>query len=483
MTVFVKSLLTDYSQAIGDFQRSSFGVYSGPSFPISLLSEAIGAADGLSTEDLVENVKAAVGSKRPSGGANALGNFLRSSLFNLAEGTVAERLRKIFEDYEEERAVAANVQQSAEGCGRAVDDVVYVSNSALTEMLTAVIPLINLLSMLLKRHPLARMIAPIISAIGAQLIDDTNRNVLSTCRERDDAIDTCFEEFERQCDQACQQPLPESAPKVAQCDVAPVQPAPPSPPSKGQEPPAPNASAPTNTSSTPCPPPAPPTKPAAMPAPAAEPPVVQPSPDCGTDNPGIKPLPPRPAVPVIPASIGQPSVSSSDCVGVLGAVGAGITRLAVDATVTAIGEIQVNIPPCPEPAAPPPEPAACVPPAPEPTPVMDNPCPEPEPENPCPEPEPEPEEPCPEPKNDAPPEPPVENRKTMEELAQVPEPEPPPKKMMPAAAEAPAPDLSASGEGEAAEIPASSGPSEVPEPPVEESSNDKPARARKAGQW
>lgn len=51
--------------AISQFQFACLGSYSGPSMPMNLLGELVGAVDGIAPENLVKNTVAAVGGNRP----------------------------------------------------------------------------------------------------------------------------------------------------------------------------------------------------------------------------------------------------------------------------------------------------------------------------------------------------------------------------------------------------------------------------------
>ena len=56
MSTLTKSLLGDYSNAISQFQFACLGSYSGPSMPMNLLGELVGAVDGIAPENLVKNL-------------------------------------------------------------------------------------------------------------------------------------------------------------------------------------------------------------------------------------------------------------------------------------------------------------------------------------------------------------------------------------------------------------------------------------------
>lgn len=212
MSTIVKSLLGDYSQAVSQFQAASMGSYAGPSTPIGLLGDMVGSVDGINPEDLVASTASAMGARRPWGGGSGLKEFLLGTVLTLAGGAIMDRLRGVQDDFEEERREADDLVESAQQCSDAIEDVVDVSDSALTELISAVIPLINILTMLLQRHPLGKLIAPGISSIGSDLIEQTNDTITQTCRDRDTAIENCYCEFERRCSEVCERELPETPP-------------------------------------------------------------------------------------------------------------------------------------------------------------------------------------------------------------------------------------------------------------------------------
>lgn len=287
MSTMVKSLLGDYSHAVSQFQAASLGGYSGPSTPIGLLGDMVGSVDGINPGDLVTNTASAMGTRRPRRGGNGLREFLLGTVLSLAGGAIMDHLRGVQDDFEKERQEADDLVESAQQCSDAIENVVDVSDSAVAELISAVIPLINILTMLLQRHPLGKAIIPMISRIGGELIEQTNDTITQTCRDRDTAIENCYDEFERRCTEVCERELPKTPPepecgreeKPKECPqpepepCAPAQPAPapapstpaqptqPSPPVAPQQPVEPAPSAPVTPSEKPEP-----TRPAAVPA-------------------------------------------------------------------------------------------------------------------------------------------------------------------------------------------------------------------------
>ncbi|MGX1738282.1 zinc metalloprotease [Corynebacterium flavescens] len=512
MSVITSSLVGDYARAVSQFQVASAGSYAGPSMPMDVLHSLISSTDGINPQDLVSSTGAAVGKqgRGSRSGLGGLGGFLLDTALSFAGGVLQEHIRGVQEDHEQQTRDTRQLQESAQECSTAIGDVVDVSDSALTELFSAAIPLLNLLSMVLSKHPLGKIIVPMISAIGGDLIEKTNQTIASTCRDRDAAIEACYEEFESRCENLSQKPLPQTPPEpdcAAQAEPAPqpkpsspecpaplsqeacppsTQPAqaPPASTSPASTPPAPASSAPAPTPAPAdpgqCPPQTAPAaahpSPASPPAPPA-PGIDKQAPPCETQPAETPPCEPQacPPLPVVPSSC-EPAVSQThvevekSCCGCLGAAGAGIALVGLGILVAVAAEClaaEIPVPePCPEPE-PVPEPEPC----PE---QVQEPEPQPDPE-PCPEPEPRPE-PAPEPKAVPPaaegviaPPP---------ELAEVPEPDPPPKKLMnmPAAVEVSEPKPESEGAVAEPLSPAS-------EQALTPEKAEYKGRARKAGQW
>lgn len=288
MSTMVKSLLGDYSQAVSQFQAASLGGYSGPSTPIGLLGDMVGSVDGIKPDDLVSSTASAMGARRPRRGGNGLRDFLLGTVLSLAGGALMDHLRGVQDDFEKERDEADDLVESAQQCSEAIEGVVDVSDSAVAELISAVIPLLNILTLLLQRHPLGKAIVPMISSIGGDLIDQTNDTITQTCRDRDTAIENCYGEFERRCTEVCERELPETPPEPeCGCEEKPKQCAQPEPKSVPCEPTKPAQFAE----------PAAPAQPSPAPAPSApvspQPPVEQ-----GVEKPVAsqdEPAPTRPA--------------------------------------------------------------------------------------------------------------------------------------------------------------------------------------------
>ena len=291
MSTLTKSLLGDYSNAISQFQFACLGNYPGPSMPMNLLGELVGAVDGIAPENLVKNTVAAVGGNRPQGGGAGLAGYLQQDDSEVAQGAMREHLCGVQEDFDIDRQDAAHLTSSAEQCSGAIADVVDVSDTALTELISAVIPLLNILSMVATKHPLARFIIPILSTIGGRVIEETNHNIASTCRDRDDAIESCYNEFESRCECVCERPMPEECPTPAK----PTDDACPAPVEQCPETPTPTKPMPKEE----CPPPpSQPTEPAQVECPPE--PKPMPEPDSKRESSQTTSAPPQPTPPSPP---------------------------------------------------------------------------------------------------------------------------------------------------------------------------------------
>ncbi|HFG8933422.1 TPA: zinc metalloprotease [Corynebacterium striatum] len=467
----------------------------------------IGSVDGIKPQELVQGTIAAMGGKRPGRGGGGLKGFLAGVVLSIAGDALLEHLGGVQEDFEKERDEADELTDKAQQCSNAIEEIVDVSDTALTELISAVVPLLNILTMIAAKHPLGRFIVPIISTIGADLIERTNDTIVNTCRDRDSAIEQCYDKFEESCTKVCERQLPETAPDPARkcpqpaaetpCQssspggVTPTAPAQkpeplaaggadpvvekqaceakpsnapkeeshpePNPKPKPEPSPEPKPEPSPEPRPEPCPKPEPKTQPAQVPCPEEPEPRLESKPD---PEPCPQPEEQKPVeneetptddcerdcndeAPVAEC------VPEQACCGCLGALGVGVAIIGVGLLIAAAAECLENMP---EPEVPAPEP----PPTPEP------PAPAPEP--------------CPEPTNDGviPPPP---------ELAEVKEPPPPPEKVAHMQA-ATAPEPVAVPQESAAPAPAPApSPAPAPEPAPTPQPEEKTVHARKAGQW
>lgn len=348
MTAPVTSLLGEYQQAIAQFQVATRGAYPGPSMPVGVLHSMAGSVDGLRTAELVDAalVVAGRGKGRGTGvgrGAGGIGaggtgtggakggpgglagglidamkEFAVSVSIKLGAESLVGFIREVQEDNEQEQQHRDSLARDAGSCADAVDDIVHVSGTAVTEIIGATVPFLNVLSNLaLRQHPLAAAMMPAIASVGGNVIEQTNRNISSTLRERDSRIDACFEEFARRCEQRCEQPLPRKAPEVGRCEEETTTPTCAPPPCE-DKPAAPKPALKEAVECEETPPkkaPAAPAAPAAAPAPATAPaataaqcapPAAPPAPAPQT-APTPTPVAPAAATPVPPAPPAPPA--------------------------------------------------------------------------------------------------------------------------------------------------------------------------------
>lgn len=526
-----KSLLGDYSQAVSQFQAASQGSYAGPSTPLDLLGSMIGSVDGIKPQELVRGTSAAMGGRRPARGGGGLKGFLVGTVLSIAGNALMDHLGGVQKDFEQERDEADELTGKAQQCSNAIEDIVGVSDTSLTELFSAVVPLLNILTMIASKHPLGRFIVPIISSIGANVIEQTNDMVMTTCRDRDSAIEQCYDKFEECCSKVCERELPKTPPEPARGCEPPLAdaPCPSAPPTVTGQPPADTTQpaqtppaeacettapptkaapicttpagvppAPPNPAPTPVPPTAPPTVPSVAPPVATPPPQspVCPPPAAPVEQPCTQPaqalVEPEPIQPAqAPCPEEQPrqvtvqldievqqdteaKQETAECEQEIVECEQETTQVAQQcppeqSCCGCLGALGVGIAIIGVGllAA---AAAECL----ENMPIPEEPCPEPPPAPEPPAPEPPAPEPCPPPA----PEPPV--IPPPPELAEVEEPTPPPEKVAHMqAAEAPAP-LPPSEPGPAPE-PAPAPPLAPPAP--EPAPEDKTVHARKAGQW
>lgn len=466
------SKLAEFQTTVAEFQAASAGQYAGPSTPFELIWDRIQATDGLEPYKLVENVEAAVGptredrdsrgsGKKGKGIAGLIGiaggllkDLVLGTITSFGGGMIAERIRKLLNDDEEDDDQCSALIEDSKKCADTIDDICNTSDSAMSSILESSTGYLSLLTGVLRRTPQGMLVTGVLMAAN-YLIENTNDQVVGTCQDRDDFLDKCYKELLKKCDCICDRPLPEEPPETGNCPA----PEPPAgeygcePPPKEVEPcpepkpepepepqPEPEKKNPNESKSVE-------TKPVETP-PAQNQPTENPKPqqpqqpsnptptqpvetpnvpkdtdkdrgtdkgkaDCEKHQPEPKPEPkpvdscePEPAeycvdepeTPTVPAEPTEEEKceveESTCCSGLLGLVGAGVAILGIGALMFFVAEHLEIFGETPEPA----------------------PEPEPEPE-PTPEPTPEPEEP----KGGVKPPP--------EDLSKVPEPTPPPKKV------------------------------------------------------
>lgn len=446
MSTVLTGTAGDYERVVHQLRASSRGSYRGPAVGGGELSSALGGIEGLDPVALVDNTRAAVGSSDSSGMRGAILPVLPRLLGQAALGEMLGRVVDSARDWFDNRSASEQVEESSEQACGALTDIRDVSEGGITEILHVLQSTVNqLCTFLAQVDPVEhRREFEECVGTGATLIDDAGQAILECCRERDEAVAGCLDEFLARGAAVCEAPCRiTGTPQVVEAECPPPAPV---PSAVVECPPNPPAGTPPGP---------PPTVPQSAGPEPDQPGPAQPKP--------IGPLPgeegPPPAVPeicevdeaqecvVVEPEVGTPPVGGGVQHGVLGAVGIGVAVLGLGLLVSCLSEVCIGEEPVPEP--------------------------EPEPE-PVPEPTPEPE-----------PTPPPESP---EDLSQVPEPTPPPKKNLAAhqpvswvdtdPALSPAPTQSAGWQAPAPE--AEPAPASAPEPTT---SAPSAMGARKAGQW
>ncbi len=498
------ALTGGYDQVISRFRHASRGFYGGPAVNGDTLDAALRSVEGLDPPALLEQTRAAVGASNPESLRIAALPVLGRLLAEVAVGAIIHTLIDTATDWFNNRSASQELEDSAEGACDALAEITDVSETGIAEIFAALEEIIDQLCVFLTRVDPAEFPHEFTECVrtGSELIDDAGRAVLASCRERDEAVSGCLDEFlargEKICDNPCrvtetpdcvgtpeqQKPVPDPAPEDAPQPHGPA-PQPQPVPEKGDCPPEDVPTTPQTVTPEPAPlpepkpgpasstPPLPPVEPEPAPEPQPQPQPVPEKGDCPPEDVPTTPqtVTPEPEAveePVEPSDPGPapapeevplpeenreaecppgPPVEDS-CCGPLGALGVGVALLCLEVLVAALEEG-----------------------------LMDCPIPEPMPEL-----EPEPES------GDAPPPP--------EDLAEVPEPPPPPKQNIPAAVPPPAAE-SVPPAPESVRPPVETAPAAAPPtPPVGEQAVSEPPApepepepqsglggARKAGQW
>lgn len=430
MSIQVNRLLNDFQHCLAELAVVSGGSYVPPVGVIETMREAAGKVDGLDSAQLVAQSSAAAGARRDKGdGFRAVLDVLSAgSGMQLAGGALEELLRRFQSDHEEDQAAGREFADGAQNCGNAVDDIRDSSEIGLTEILGSTIPVVQIVTRLLRLHPVMRM-GGIIATLANMIIEPAVSSFMRVVGDRDDAISGCYEEFLRRCEQMCDKELVDP-PAGGSCQPEQHSSQPGKEVHSGKdmhtekqqvqtEQQTTKQSAQTQTTQTqsaqtkqfetkpldkplePVPPAKPVPEAPTNPAGQAEP--CEPQQPC-TPQPGQQPVPaPEPTqlgeAPTIRAASSIQSSCEIDicCIGQMAAAGLGMAaigaQLVIDTATQCLEQMDCEVP---------------QPPAPEPQPVVESDCPpEPAPQpvaEPTPEPEPEPE-PCPDPQEKPDPEP------------------------------------------------------------------------------
>ncbi len=219
MSTVVSSRLHEYAQAVAHFQAAAKGAYAGPSLPFPLLQQMVANADGIDTAELVRGATVAAGKQRSKHAPRGFKDFLFSVAVEIGAGAFLDHLRRLQDRCDEDADAREKLVKDTECCARSIDDIVHVSDSAILEIIAAIIPMLSLLTQFLYRmHPVAMALVPAIALAGDRLIEAANRAISSTCRDRDDSLEQCYTALEACCEQACSTEVPKDVAKPAKPD-------------------------------------------------------------------------------------------------------------------------------------------------------------------------------------------------------------------------------------------------------------------------
>ena len=210
MSVAINRLLNDFQQCLAELSVVSGGSYQPPVGVVDTMREAAGRVDGLDSSQLVAQSSAASGARRDKGDgfSYVLDILTDGSGMQLAGGGLEERLRDFQSDHEEDEVASKKFADDAQSCGTAVDDIRDSSEIGLSEILGSVIPIIQLVTRLLRLHPIMR-ITGMVGTLASMVIEPAVSAFMRMIGDRDDAICGCYEEFLRRCEQLCEKELVE----------------------------------------------------------------------------------------------------------------------------------------------------------------------------------------------------------------------------------------------------------------------------------
>lgn len=210
MSVAINRLLNDFQQCLAELSVVSGGSYQPPVGVVDTMREAAGRVDGLDSSQLVAQSSAASGARRDKGDgfSYVLDILTAGSGMQLAGGGLEERLRDFQSDHEEDEVASKKFADDAQSCGTAVDDIRDSSEIGLSEILGSVIPIIQLVTRLLRLHPIMR-ITGMVGTLASMVIEPAVSAFMRMIGDRDDAICGCYEEFLRRCEQLCEKELVE----------------------------------------------------------------------------------------------------------------------------------------------------------------------------------------------------------------------------------------------------------------------------------
>lgn len=219
MSIAINRLLNDFQQCLAELAVVSGGSYLPPAGVIETMREAAGRVDGLDSAQLIAQSSAASGARRDKGdGFGFVLDILSSGPgMQLAGGGMEAVLRRFQRDHEEDQVAGQEFADGAQACGRAVDDIRDSSEIGLSEILGSAIPIVQLVTRLVRVHPIMRFTG-MVGTLASMVIEPAVSNFMRTVGDRDDAICGCYEEFLRRCEQLCDKELvdpPEHVPDAS----------------------------------------------------------------------------------------------------------------------------------------------------------------------------------------------------------------------------------------------------------------------------
>lgn len=278
------SLVSSYNAAISDLRSASRGGYAGPAISSSDLAKALGAIDGLNTVELQQHTRNAVGESDPTTMRSGIALMLKKTLHGVLNGILGNFITDRVNSWSWWKDRGREMQECVDEGTRVIDEVCDSSQHSVRTLMVflaqAIRSLCNTLNSLeLPEH--IDLFRELVSC-GSKLIDDTGKLALEQCKDRDEAINQCFDHMIGEARKITEDPDCEEPPEVKECVV--------------EDPCAPEPD--------PCPPTAPPTTGnAPAPGPGGAVPAPAPSP---APSPGLGPAPAPPSADSTPEPTPEP---------------------------------------------------------------------------------------------------------------------------------------------------------------------------------
>ena len=208
MSIQINRLLNDFQQCLAELAVVSGGSYAPPAGVIETMREAAGKVDGLDSAQLVAQSSAAAGARRDKGDGfrTVLDALSAGPGMQLAGGAIEELLQRFQSDHEADQIASQEFADGAQNCGNAVDDIRDSSELGLSEILGSVIPVVQIVTRLIRLHPVRRL-GGMIGTLASMVSEPAVSAFMRVVGDRDDAISGCYEEFLRRCEQLCEKDL------------------------------------------------------------------------------------------------------------------------------------------------------------------------------------------------------------------------------------------------------------------------------------